>query len=240
MRNKLGEEKMTMTFQHHGVQVAAAVTPADSAKPVAPRGLYARFGKRLLDVVIVLLSGPIALPILLLAGVANLVSGNPIFYSQMRLGRNGKVFRIWKLSTMRPDADKMLKELLENDTRRQHEWATTQKLKDDPRVTRVGALLRRTSLDELPQLFNVLKGDMSLLGPRPMMLEQVELYGPTLPAYLSLRPGISGEWQVSERNDAHFNRRAHIDAEYAQTVSFSKDIILLWKTLRTLARSTGY
>lgn len=240
MCNKLGEQNMTMTFQHQGVKAAAAVTPADNAKPVAARGLYARFGKRLFDVAIVLLSAPIVLPIFLVAGAANFLSGHPVFYTQKRLGRNGKIFQIWKLSTMRPDADKMLKELLENDAQRQHEWATTQKLKDDPRVTRVGALLRRTSMDELPQLYNVLKGDMSLFGPRPMMLDQVELYGPTLSAYISLRPGISGKWQVSERNDAHFSRRAQIDAEYAQSLSFATDLVLLWKTLRTLVRSTGY
>jgi lipopolysaccharide/colanic/teichoic acid biosynthesis glycosyltransferase len=95
-------------------------------------------------------------------------------------------------------------------------------------------------MDEIPQLFNVLKGDMSLLGPRPMMLDQVEIYGPTLPVYLSLRPGISGKWQVSERNDAHFRRRAQIDAEYARTLSLKNDLILVWETLRTLIRSTGY
>jgi lipopolysaccharide/colanic/teichoic acid biosynthesis glycosyltransferase len=236
----LDEKIMTMTLQHQDLKVAEAVVTAGTTAPAATRGLYARFGKRLLDVTIVLLSAPIVLPVLLLAAIANLLSGNPIFYSQLRLGRDSHVFRIWKLSTMRPDADKMLEELLENDVSRRREWATTQKLKDDPRVTRVGTLLRRTSIDEIPQLFNVLKGDMSLLGPRPMMLDQIDLYGPTLPAYLSLRPGISGKWQVSERNDANFRRRAQIDAEYASSVSLKADVVLIWKTLRTLVRSTGY
>jgi exopolysaccharide production protein ExoY len=176
----------------------------------------------------------------LVAALANAVSGNPVFYTQKRLGRHGRVFRIWKLSTMRPNADKMLNALLENNPERRREWETTQKLKNDPRVTSVGAVLRRTSMDEIPQLFNVLKGDMSLLGPRPMMLDQVEIYGPTLPVYLSLRPGISGKWQVSERNDAHFRRRAQIDAEYARDLSLKTDLILVWETLRTLIRSTGY
>ena len=120
------------------------------------------------------------------------------------------------------------------------EWETTQKLKDDPRVTRLGDFLRRTSLDEIPQLFNVLKGDMSLLGPRPMMLNQIELYGPTLDIYLSMKPGISGKWQVSERNNVHFRRRAQIDAEYASELSLASDLKLVWETIRTLIRSTGY
>jgi len=141
---------------------------------------------------------------------------------------------------MRENADQMLDDLLRDNSDRRREWETTQKLKNDPRVTRVGAVLRRTSMDEIPQLFNVLKGDMSLLGPRPMMLDQVEIYGPTLPVYLSLRPGISGKWQVSERNDAHFRRRAQIDAEYARHLSLKNDLILVWETLRTLIRSTGY
>ena len=203
-------------------------------------GVYARFGKRALDLAILIPSLPFVIPILLICACANLVARNPVFYTQSRLGREGRVFRIWKLSTMQPDADKMLGDLLQNDPARAREWATTQKLKDDPRVTRVGAFLRRTSLDELPQLLNVLKGDMSLLGPRPMMLEQIDLYGPDLDVYLSMRPGISGKWQVSERNHALFNRRAQLDAEYARELCLLTDLKLVLQTFRTLLRSTGY
>lgn len=231
---------MTITFQQQDVQAAKAVNYVPKAELSAARGFYARYGKRVLDLALVIPALPFVLPIVMIAALANAISGNPVFYSQLRLGRNGRVFRIWKLSSMRPNADTMLEQLLENDCARRHEWETTQKLKNDPRVTRIGALLRRTSLDEIPQLFNVLKGDMSLLGPRPMMLEQVEIYGPTLPIYLSMRPGISGKWQVSERNDAHFRRRAQIDAEYARDLGFRSDLVLVWETLRTLLRSTGY
>ena len=203
-------------------------------------GFYARYGKRALDLAIVLPSLPIIIPIVLLCALANLASRNPVFYTQLRLGQHGRVFRIWKLSTMRPNAEKMLQDLLANDPALAREWETTQKLKDDPRVTRLGDFLRRTSLDEIPQLFNVLKGDMSLLGPRPMMLNQIELYGPTLDIYLSMKPGISGKWQVSERNNVHFRRRAQIDAEYASELSLASDLKLVWETIRTLIRSTGY
>jgi len=231
---------MTMTFHQNVVTAAEVTTHGRHAGPSAVQGLYARFGKRCLDLVIVIPALPLVLPFLIVAAFANILTGNRVFYSQLRLGRKGKVFRIWKLSTMQSGADKRLEDLLRHDSARRQEWETTQKLKNDPRVTRVGAILRCTSIDEIPQLFNVLKGDMSLLGPRPMMLEQVQLYGPNLPIYLSLRPGISGKWQVSERNDAHFRRRAQLDAEYGSDLSLRTDLVLVWQTLRTLARSTGY
>lgn len=231
---------MTMTFQPQDIEVTKVTPTVRGADVRNPTGFYARYGKRALDLALVVLSLPIVVPVVVACALANLIAGNPVFYSQLRLGRGGKVFRIWKMSSMRPDAGKLLEDLLLNDPERAHEWATTQKLKDDPRVTRVGAFLRRTSMDELPQLLNVLKGDMTLLGPRPMMLDQVELYGPTLDTYLSLRPGISGKWQVSERNDAHFRRRAQIDAEYARELGFLTDLKLVWQTIRTLLRSTGY
>lgn len=231
---------MTLTFHQKELEAAEAVTRDHMGRRAAAQGFYARYGKRILDLAIVIPALPLVFPIILVAALANVLSGNRIFYSQLRLGRNGQVFRIWKMSTMRPNAEQLLSELLRHDEARRNEWATKQKLMDDPRITRVGAFLRRTSIDEIPQLFNVLKGDMSLLGPRPMMLDQQELYGPNLPLYLSLRPGISGKWQVSERNDAHFRRRAQIDAEYAVELSLRTDLGLIWKTLRTLARSTGY
>jgi lipopolysaccharide/colanic/teichoic acid biosynthesis glycosyltransferase len=235
----MGGKPMTVTFRAHDAEIAK-VAQLPVHRSALATGLYANHGKRLLDLVIVTLSLPIVLPVLLLCALANLVTGNAVFYTQLRLGRHGKIFRIWKLRTMDPRAEEMLQEILQDDPARREEWLTTQKLKDDPRITRVGAFLRRTSLDEIPQLFNVLRGDMSLLGPRPMMLDQVEIYGPSLPIYLSLRPGVSGKWQVSERNDAHFRRRAQIDAEYARDLSLRTDLLLIWQTLRTLIRSTGY
>lgn len=134
----------------------------------------------------------------------------------------------------------MLAALLEADPARRAEWQSTQKLKQDPRITRIGSYLRKTSIDELPQLWNVLKGDMSLLGPRPMMPDQKHLYGPAFPVYASLRPGISGMWQVSERNESHFQRRAELDIQYARDLSLATDLRLVWQTLRTVLYSTGY
>jgi len=200
---------------------------------------YSNWGKRLLDVVLVLASLPITLPIALLcAAVLWIESGNP-FYRQDRLGRNGKVFSMLKLRSMVRNADAKLAEVLENDPGLRAEWDTTQKLKKDPRITPVGAVLRATSLDELPQLWNVLTGDMSLVGPRPMMPDQLELYGDPA-AYFALTPGLTGVWQVSARNESSFAHRATIDLDYLKTMSVWGDIALLIKTVEVVVRRTGY
>ncbi|MGY6705001.1 sugar transferase [Roseinatronobacter sp.] len=204
-----------------------------------PRGVYTRFGKRLLDIAMVLMLLPIAIPVIAVSALMVMAGGNSPFYAQQRIGQFGKVFRIWKLRTMHADADQRLQALLAENTALRTEWNTRQKLQNDPRITKIGHFLRQTSIDELPQLFNVLRGEMSLLGPRPMMLDQVKLYGASLPAYLALRPGISGLWQVTERNDANFEQRAMIDAEYAATLSFANDLRLVAKTIKVVLRSTG-
>ena len=204
------------------------------------RGYYRNFGKRAFDLGLLALIAPIVLPVMVLVTLALRVAGHSPFYVQERLGRNGRVFRIWKFRTMHPDADRMLQEILERDPVRRAEWQERQKLTSDPRITRIGHFLRRTSIDELPQLWNVLRGDMSLLGPRPMMPEQKHLYGPAFPVYAALRPGISGVWQVSERNESHFQRRAELDIQYARELSLAGDLMLVLLTLRTILYSTGY
>lgn len=202
--------------------------------------IYRSGGKRVFDLFLILMILPIVLPIIIIVTLTLLLQGVSPFYSQERLGLRGRSFRIWKFRTMHPNADVMLERLLEADPVLRAEWQETQKLKADPRVTRLGHFLRKTSIDELPQLFNVLIGQMSLLGPRPMMLGQQHLYGPALPVYTSLRPGISGVWQTSERNDSHFQRRAELDIEYARQLSFTTDLRLVGRTLRTVLYSTGY
>ena len=137
------------------------------------------------------------------------------------------------------DADAVLESYLAADPEMRREWDEIQKLRHDPRITRVGAVLRKTSLDELPQLWNVLIGDMSLVGPRPMLPEQLSLYGPS-GAYFSLRPGITGLWQVSARNEEVFSFRSRVDATYARSVSLRQDLVLLVKTVGVVVRRTGY
>lgn len=230
---------MQMTVPVRPQDLALNMTVVGTAEP-AMSGGYARYGKRALDIAMALALAPIAFVLVAVFAAVLRMQGQSPFYSQFRLGQGGRAFRIWKLRTMRADADIFLQELLANDPARRAEWNSTQKLKDDPRVTALGAFLRKTSIDELPQLVNVLRGEMSMIGPRPMMLDQAPLYGAGLHAYLSLRPGISGKWQVTERNDADFGRRAQIDAEYARELSFAADLSIAWRTLSTVLRSTGH
>lgn len=202
------------------------------------RGIYRNSLKRVLDVAAVLITAPFVLPlVLLLAGLVKLYGGDA-FYKCRRIGRGGQVFPMLKLCTMVPDADNILASYLEHNPEAAAEWNKTQKLKNDPRITTVGRVLRKTSLDELPQLWNVLVGDMSLVGPRPMMANQRDLYPGT--AYYGLRPGVTGPWQVSDRNEAEFADRARFDQEYDDSLSLPGDLSLLLRTVRTVVRGTGY
>lgn len=199
---------------------------------------YRNYGKRILDVTLVLLGGFIVLPVtILLAALVALDGHNPI-YRQARIGKNGRAFWIIKLRTMVPEADRILREAIQSDPEIAAEWLATQKLKNDFRVTRIGRFLRSTSLDELPQLWNVLCGSMSLVGPRPMMPSQRKLYPGN--AYFKLLPGITGPWQVSLRNECAFRDRAHFDDAYERSVSFTSDIKLLYQTVWVVVRGTGH
>lgn len=200
---------------------------------------YMARGKRALDIAIVLATLPMTLGIIAVAALLLWFDGGRPFYRQQRLGKGGREFSIWKLRTMVRDADVRLADYLARDPALRQEWETTQKLKKDPRITRVGAMLRATSIDELPQLWNVLKGDMSLVGPRPMMPEQLPLYGDAT-SYFALKPGITGIWQVSARNEHLFSYRAHFDTLYYATASLWGDLLLMVKTVGVVVRRTGY
>lgn len=179
-----------------------------------------------LPALLVLSPGLLAIAIMLL-----IVDGRPVFFKHKRIGRGGKVFECLKFRTMRRNADVLLKELLETDAAKRKEWEDVQKLKADPRVHTLGKYLRITSLDELPQLFNVLKGDMSLVGPRPIVSEEIERYGACLPYYLAMRPGITGLWQVQRRDDTTYDERIGMDVEYYHRCSLSTDLTIMWKTV---------
>lgn len=208
------------------------------AVPRSRSNLYRSGLKRALDVVLVLLTLPAVVLLVLLLALAVMLDGGQPFYSQMRLGRGGRPFRLWKLRSMVPDADARLQAHLDQTPAARAEWDATQKLRDDPRITRVGRILRRTSLDELPQLWNVLRGDMSLVGPRPMMPSQRSLYPGR--AYFALRPGLTGLWQVSKRNEASFAERASFDDDYHRRLSLALDARVLLATVRVVLRATGH
>jgi lipopolysaccharide/colanic/teichoic acid biosynthesis glycosyltransferase len=234
-----------MTVHYQDLVSPAAHPPvlpqrAEDPATVTPRaeGLYRRHLKRVLDVLLVLAAAPVVLPVVLVLALLVKRDGGPAFYTQPRVGRGGRTYRIWKLRTMVPDADAQLASHLAADGAAQAEWDSTQKLKADPRITRLGRILRKSSLDELPQLWNVLKGDMSLVGPRPMMVCQQPLYPGH--AYYRLRPGITGPWQVSARNESSFADRARFDAGYDRDLSFATDVRLLLATVAVVLHGTGH
>ncbi len=215
---------------------SAAMGSARLARQPGER-LYSRTGKRLFDICIVLLMLPFVLPAVAVLMILIARDGHSPLYSQERVGFGGRIFTFWKLRTMVPNAKARLDDYLSANEDARNEWATYQKLSSDPRITPIGQLLRKSSLDELPQLWNVLKGDMSLVGPRPMMPEQRDLYPGS--AYFSLLPGVTGLWQVSDRNDTTFAQRAEFDAAYKREMSMMTDLRVLLATVGVVLRGTG-
>ena len=193
-----------------------------------------------LDVAGALIGLALALPLgALIALLVRLDSRGPVLYRQRRVGRDGALFELLKFRTMHVDADDLVTRRLERDPDATLAWNEFQKLHDDPRVTRVGRILRRWSLDELPQLLNVLRGEMSLVGPRPILPEQRSLYGPDLRAYARTRPGLTGLWQVSGRNRLSFEERVELDREYLARRSAWLDVTILLRTLVVVLRGDG-
>jgi len=178
-------------------------------------------------------------PVLLWIAAKVMASGRPIFYGHRRVGQNGKHFLCYKFRTMAVNADVLLKELLERDPAARAEWDRDFKLKSDPRITSIGHFLRRTSLDELPQLWNVLKGEMSLVGPRPIVDAELERYGNQVDYYLEAKPGVTGLWQVSGRNDVSYDTRVYLDAWYVKNWSLFNDIVILLKTVKVIFKKDG-
>jgi Undecaprenyl-phosphate galactose phosphotransferase WbaP len=200
----------------------------------------AQQAKRALDLMGVIVGGLLISPVLL--GVAVLIkldSAGPVLYKQERLGPKGKHFWCWKFRSMHVESQRLLTELLQKRPDLRTEWEQNQKLRDDPRITRVGRVLRKTSMDELPQLWNVLRGEMSLVGPRPMVSEEVSKYGETYALYKRMRPGITGLWQVSGRNDTSYEERVHIVAAYVRNWSVWIDLVILARTVGVVVLKRG-
>jgi Undecaprenyl-phosphate galactose phosphotransferase WbaP len=195
--------------------------------------------KRGMDLLLCLLGSLVLLPLgLFLALCIRLDSRGPIFFRQSRVGRGGREIRIFKFRTMVDRADAVLQDLLRADPALHEEWLRDQKLKNDPRITRVGRVLRKLSLDELPQLLNVVAGDMSLVGPRPIVANEKEKYGPVYEEYCLVRPGITGLWQVSGRNDTSYAERVSYDHYYISNWSVWMDLWILARTVPVVL--TGY
>jgi Undecaprenyl-phosphate galactose phosphotransferase WbaP len=196
---------------------------------------WAQRFKRVLDLGATLIGGALILPLLLMLSLLVWIeSGRPIFYSDKRMGRDGKLFSCVKFRTMVPDAEALLQRMLAEDPEVREEYLKYHKLREDPRVTLVGRFLRKTSLDELPQLWNVLRGEMSLVGPRPYLPRESVDIGATQSKILCVTPGITGPWQVAGRNHASFGERVRMDVGYVRDWSVWLDIVLLARTVRCL------
>lgn len=220
-----------------------AVDTDASASPVqraARRTRLHELAKRVFDVAFATTMLVVTLPVFLLIVLAIRVSSpGPAFFRQQRRGRYGAPFRCWKFRTMYVDADEQLSTMLEADPRLRDEFETAYKLQEDPRVTPVGRVLRRTSLDELPQLLNVLGGQMSVVGPRPIVDDEVPKYGRSMAAVESVRPGMTGLWQVSGRNDLPYDVRVQLDEHYSTTQSLWFDLKILFRTVAAVVRGQG-
>lgn len=220
-----------------------SITNADAdssdglAKAATPRGIGA---KRAFDVVAAVGILAFALPAMFFIAVLMFSTDRgPILFSHERIGQNGKRFRCLKFRSMVVNSQEALRRHLELFPQARAEWEATQKLRDDPRITRLGRFLRVTSLDELPQLINVIRGDMSLVGPRPIVQDEVVRYAEAIDHYAAVRPGITGLWQVSGRSDVDYDQRVQLDSRYVREWSFFGDLVILIKTVKVVVLRTG-
>lgn len=212
----------------------------NSAPPVARPITTGGTAKRALDLTLVFASLPFVLPVMLLvAALVYLASPGPIFYAHRRVGQGGREFRCLKFRTMVTDGDQVLQAHLRNNPHERLAWEAERKLQNDPRVTPVGAVLRKSSLDELPQLLNVLKGEMSLVGPRPVVRDELVKYGRSARYYLVARPGLTGLWQISGRNDISYARRVLFDRFYVTRWTLLRDLWIVAMTVPAVLASKG-
>lgn len=196
--------------------------------------------KRAIDLLVLALIMPLMLSLIAIVALAIfLTDRGPIFYGHKRVGFDGRPFRCWKLRSMVTNGDEVLSKYLEENPQHLQVWQTERKLDDDPRVTRIGAILRKTSLDELPQVFNVLMGDMSLVGPRPVVVAELDHYASSKVHYLRARPGVTGLWQVSGRSDTTYKQRVNLDRYYVTNWQLKRDMWILFMTVPAVLASRG-
>ena len=214
--------------------------PFDASGHVEPIATQTDIFKRGFDIVVASIALVLLAPLILLfALLVRFQDGGRSFFAQSRYGLNGKTFRCYKLRSMSENADECLADILTKDADLRSEWQSTQKLKKDPRITPLGGLLRKSSIDELPQLWNVIKGDMSIVGPRPIVKNEIQKYGDSYRFYTAVRPGLTGLWQVEGRTDTTYQERVEMDVRYVQTRSFWKDVWIVVRTIPAVIASRG-
>ncbi len=209
------------------------------AARAARAGLYNIIGKRVLDIAIVALSLPVVVPLVAILILMVRLDGGPGLFGHRRVAKGGQSYQCWKIRSMVPDAENVLLAHLAADASAAAEWAQKVKLIVDPRITRIGRFLRKTSLDELPQLWNVLVGEMSIVGPRPVTRPELDRYGPAMAAYIAVRPGITGAWQVSGRNSTGYADRVALDVDYVRNLGLWLDFLIILRTFKTVLNRTG-
>ena len=197
--------------------------------------------KRIVDIIGALCGIIMLVPMTIGIYIANLIVGDngPIFYSQNRIGKDGKIFKMYKFRSMVMGADEKLEKYLEENEEARKEYKINKKLKNDPRITKIGMFIRKTSIDEFPQFVNVLKGDMSLVGPRPYLPREIDDMGKAYPYITAVKPGVTGLWQVSGRNDVTFAERLNFDIEYYHNHNLNYDVKILVKTIQKLIKKEG-
>lgn len=198
--------------------------------------------KRAIDIIGAIIGIILLIPTIILVYIARKrlkEDQGPLFYKQLRYGKNGKIFRLYKFRSMCINADKKLKEYLDNNEDAKNEFEKTHKLQKDPRITKLGNFLRRTSLDELPQMINILKGEMSFVGPRPVISEEVEEYGVNKDKFLSVTPGLTGYWQVNGRSNTTYEERMLMELYYVENCSLWLDTKIFFKTFITVFKKEG-
>jgi lipopolysaccharide/colanic/teichoic acid biosynthesis glycosyltransferase len=220
---------------------AGQLLPRSRARHNQPAQLFRyRVVKRALDVLLVILAIPVLIPVLLLlAAIVRVSSPGPVFFSHRRIGRHGAFFSMWKFRTMCVNSGEVLEVYLARHPEARLEWNHTRKLRHDSRITPVGRFLRRYSLDEIPQVWNVVTGRMSLVGPRPIVAAEVEKYGDLFTFYCRVKPGLTGLWQVSGRNQLSYGQRVQIDRDYVLHWTLRRDVLILLKTFVTVANRDG-
>lgn len=201
---------------------------------------YATTGKRAFDILFAILLLPIVAPVIFLLWAAIKIQGESGCFAHDRVGRNGKIFKCWKIRTMHTGSNESLDVYLESNSEAAAEWERNQKIRRDSRVTRLGRILRKTSLDELPQIWNVLVGDMSFVGPRPVVSTELQRYGVRRRSYLAVRPGITGLWQVSGRNSVSYAKRVALDVKYERRLGFFQDLKILFRTTAVILEGDGF
>lgn len=198
--------------------------------------IYIKF-KRLMDVIISVIGMIVLSPVFLIVSIlVKMDSKGPVFFAHTRYGKDGKKFKMYKFRTMYENAQEMIKEFTPEQMK---EWKENYKLKDDPRITKIGKFLRKTSLDELPQIVNIIKGDLSIIGPRPIIDEELERYGKNKEKFLSVTPGLTGYWQANGRSLTSYEERMNMELYYVDHISFKLDIKIFFKTIESVIKKEG-